>query len=161
MDEDPSPSAAPRLGFDIRVSSAVGRLPVARGRIADVAARVLRGERAVGVVLTVTFVSGRAIARLNRRHLGHAGETDIITLEHVRGARGGPRVGDVYIAVDVARRNARAARCSVREEVVRLTIHGVLHTLGWDHPGEGDRLTSPMWRRQESWVQRLRQAGQW
>jgi probable rRNA maturation factor len=59
-------------------------------------------------------------------------------------------VGDVYIAPDVARRNAKAEGTGVREELMRLVVHGVLHVLGHDHPDEGEaRYASPMWKRQE------------
>jgi probable rRNA maturation factor len=37
----------------------------------------------------------------------------------------------------------------VREELLRLVVHGVLHVLGHDHPEDDARYTSPMWRRQE------------
>jgi probable rRNA maturation factor len=67
----------------------------------------------------------------------------------------GPVVGDIYIAPDVARRNAQAAGVSVREEIVRLIVHGVLHVAGHDHPTGVERTTSPMWRRQEALIRRL------
>jgi probable rRNA maturation factor len=44
---------------------------------------------------------------------------------------------------------------SVREELTRLIVHGVLHVLGHDHPDGDDRAESPMWRRQERLVQTL------
>jgi ssRNA-specific RNase YbeY (16S rRNA maturation enzyme) len=37
----------------------------------------------------------------------------------------------------------------VREETLRLVVHGVLHVLGYDHPAGESRYESPMWRRQE------------
>lgn len=160
MDDDPSPGRAPGV-LAVRVSSVAGRLPLARTRIAAIAEAVLRGERCRSAELTITCVSDRAIAQLHRRHLGADGATDIITFEHAATRRGGPVVGDIYIAPAVARRNARAAGCSWREELARLTVHGVLHALGWEHPeGEG-RTRSAMWRRQERWVARLRQERCW
>ncbi len=40
----------------------------------------------------------------------------------------------------------------LREELIRLVVHGTLHALGRTHPeGEG-RTRSPMWRRQERYV---------
>ncbi|MCC6927493.1 MAG: rRNA maturation RNase YbeY [Gemmatimonadaceae bacterium] len=145
----------------MRVSSTVGRLPLSRERVAAIGARVLAGERTRAALLTVTFVGDREMARLNWRHLGHRGPTDIITFQHAQVAPAAPVVGDVYIAAQLARRNAAAAGCSWREELARLTVHGVLHALGWDHPEGEERLRAPMWRRQERWVARLRQAGAW
>ena len=91
----------------------------------------------------------REIAALNWRHLRHRGPTDVIAFGFAPAARGGPVVGDVYIAPAVARRNAAEHGRGVREETLRLVVHGVLHVLGYDHPAGESRYESPMWRRQE------------
>jgi len=67
----------------------------------------------------------------------------------------GALVGDVYICPAVARANARTAGVGVREELVRLVVHGTLHVLGYDHPEGPGRTMSPMWRRQERYVKAL------
>jgi rRNA maturation RNase YbeY len=125
------------------------RVPVARARIATVAQRVLRAEGVRDALLSLAFVSDREIAALNWRHLRHRGPTDVISFGFAPGVRGGPVVGDVYIAPGVARRNAAAHGRGVREETLRLVVHGVLHVLGYDHPEDDSRYASPMWRRQE------------
>ncbi len=124
------------------------RPPVAAHRLADAVRRVLRAEDVRAAMLSVTLVSPSAMARLNRRHLGHAGATDVISFGFAPTPRAGV-VGDVYICPDVARANARLAGCGVREELLRLVVHGTLHVLGWDHPVDRAREASPMWRRQE------------
>jgi 3-methyl-2-oxobutanoate hydroxymethyltransferase len=63
--------------------------------------------------------------------------------------RGIPVIGDIYIAPDVARANARRYDAGLREELARLVVHGVLHVLGYDHDEDEARHASPMWRRQE------------
>jgi len=88
------------------------------------------------------------MAAMNRRHLEHAGPTDVISFGFARVERTDPVVGDIYIAPEVAATNARAAGVPAREEIARLVIHGVLHVLGHDHPHE-DREQSAMWKRQE------------
>ncbi len=125
------------------------RVPVARERVARLADRVLRAERARNALVSIAFVTDREIAALNREHLGHRGPTDVISFGFAAGVRGGPVVGDIYIAPGVARRNALAHRRGVREETLRLVVHGVLHVLGYDHPEGDTRYESPMWRRQE------------
>lgn len=130
--------------------TAIGvRVAVARARVVDVAERVLRAERIRHAMLSVAFVSNREIATLNWRHLRHRGPTDVISFGFAPVADGGPVVGDVYIAPDVARWNARAHGRGVREETLRLVVHGVLHVLGYEHPDDDSRYASPMWRRQE------------
>jgi ssRNA-specific RNase YbeY (16S rRNA maturation enzyme) len=45
--------------------------------------------------------------------------------------------------------NARALARGVREELLRLVVHGVLHVAGHDHPDGDARYDSVMWKRQE------------
>jgi probable rRNA maturation factor len=100
-------------------------------------------------MVSIAFLSDREMAALNRRHLNHRGPTDVISFGFAPGAKNGPVVGDVYIAPGIARRNARAHGRGVREETMRLVVHGVLHVLGYDHPADESRYDSAMWRRQE------------
>jgi probable rRNA maturation factor len=82
------------------------------------------------------LVDATTMARLNETHLGHSGPTDVITLDY-----GPPPVtdpgtrwlcGEVFICVDVARRQARHFRTSSPAEVVRYALHGLLHLAGFD-----------------------------
>lgn len=131
------------------------RLPIARVRLADVARGALQAERVSNALISITVLGDRAIAALNRRHLGHRGATDVISFGFAPATADGPVVGDVYIGLDAARRNAAAARVALREELVRLVVHGVLHVLGHDHPEGDERIDSEMWKRQERLVRRL------
>jgi len=131
------------------------RIPIARARVAALAEGVLRRERVHDALLSIAFVSDRRIAALNRTHLGHAGPTDVISFGFAPVAARGAVVGDVYIAPAVARRNAAAHGGGVREELMRLVVHGVLHVLGHDHPEDETRYASPMWRRQERLLRTL------
>ena len=147
------------MSVAVSVSAEGVRPALSRERVADIARRVLRAERARDAMLSITFVSRRAIARLNAEHLGHVGPTDVISFGHARPGKAGPVVGDVYIAPDVARDNARRHGERVRDETARLVIHGVLHVLGHDHPADGGREGSAMWRRQEALLRRIGRAG--
>lgn len=115
---------------------------------------MLRGERISNALVSVTFVTRRAIRALNKRHLRRDRDTDVIAFGYRQPGRPAMLVGDVYIAADVARDSARDNRISVREELTRLVVHGALHVAGHDHPDRG-RTASPMWRRQERLVRRL------
>jgi probable rRNA maturation factor len=133
----------------VQVATEGVRIPVARARVAELAEGVLRAERVRDAMLSVAFVTDRRIAALNRSHLGHRGPTDVISFGFAPVDARGDVVGDVYIAPGVARRNARTHGRGVREELLRLVVHGVLHVLGHDHPDDETRYRSPMWLRQE------------
>jgi len=143
------------MSLAIDVATDGVRIPIARARVAALAEGVLRRERVASAMLSIAFVSDRRIAALNRRHLGHAGATDVISFGFAPVGSGAPVVGDVYIAPAVARRNARDHGGGVREELMRLVVHGVLHVLGHDHPEDESRYASPMWRRQERHLRTL------
>ncbi len=131
------------------------RIPIARARVATLAEGVLRRERVRNALLSIAFVTDRRIAALNREHLGHVGPTDVISFGFAPIRDRGAVVGDVYIAPGVARRHAREHDGGVREELMRLVVHGVLHVLGHDHPDDESRYGSAMWRRQERLLRKL------
>ena len=150
--------ATSAVSYVVLVTTQEVRIPVARVRVERTVAEVLRAERIREAQVSVTFVSDARMASLNRKHLGHRGATDVISFGFVPVAHGGPVTGDVYIAPGVARRNARAHGAGIREELLRLVIHGALHVLGHDHPRGETRYASAMWRRQERLLQRMLEA---
>lgn len=134
-------------------SSAPGqRAPLSAGRVAALVQLTLTAEAVSDAMISVTFLSSRAMAAMNRDQLGHRGATDIITFELTRPVASAPVTGDMYICAEVGRRNAKAWRVPVREELARLVIHGTLHTLGNEHPAGESRVDSPMWRAQEKYL---------
>ena len=140
------------MSLVVAVGSEGVRPAVSRARVASLAESVLRAEGARHALVSIAFVTERKIAALNREHLDHRGPTDVISFGFAPVGRGGEVVGDIYIAPAVAARNARAHGRGVREELLRLVAHGVLHVLGHDHPDGEARYSSPMWRRQERLV---------
>ncbi len=134
---------------------AVGvRSPVAAARLVRLAQQSLRALRVRDALVSITLVTSKAMATLNRRHLGHRGPTDVITFAMGTDPNG-VVLADVYVCLDVARAQARAYSVGIREELARLVVHGVLHACGWDHPTDASRTESPMWRRQEALLKRF------
>lgn len=136
----------------VEVDAKTVRLPLPRSRVVAIVSAVLRAERVSNAAISIAFVDNRRIAALNRRHLGHPSATDVISFALAPESSGAALRGDIYIAPEVARYNARLNGVSVREELTRLIVHGVLHVLGHDHPDGEGRGESPMWRRQEELV---------
>jgi probable rRNA maturation factor len=146
---------SPARGLAIDISSSVRRLLVSRPRVKEAALAALTTEGVRDAMLSITFVGRAAMSELNRRYLGHHGATDVISFGLGRQGRRGPVVGDIYICPEIARANARRQGVSSQEELLRLVIHGTLHTLGHDHPEGAARTESPMWRRQERILARV------
>jgi probable rRNA maturation factor len=146
---------SPPRGVAIDVSSSVRRLLVSGPRVKQAAAAALNAEGVKDAMLSITFVGRAAMSELNRRYLGHRGPTDVISFGLGRIGRRGPVVGDIYICPEIARANAKRQGVSSQEELLRLVVHGTLHTLGYDHPEGATRAQSPMWRRQEGILARV------
>lgn len=122
--------------------------PVPPERIEAVVRWVLREEAVKTAELSVALLDDAEIARMNEEYLEHQGPTDVISfaLHH----RGDPPLGDVYVGVEQAVRQAAEFGASPAEEVLRLAVHGTLHVLGYDHPKEAGRAESEMFARQEA-----------
>ena len=136
----------------VEASAPRQRAPVSATRVRALVELTLQAEKVHDAVMSVTFLTSRAMATMNRELLGHRGATDIITFELTRPVKSAPVTGDMYICADVARRNAKTWGVPVREELARLVIHGTLHALGLDHPTDESRIDSPMWRAQEKYL---------
>jgi probable rRNA maturation factor len=143
------------MSLDVHVSAEGLRSPLGRDAIADVARATLRAERVQAALLSITLLDRRAMAKVNKEHLGHSGATDVISFGFSRPTPRDPVVGDIYICPDVAREHAAASGVGIREELARLVVHGVLHVLGYDHPVDDGRETSAMWKRQEQLLRRV------
>ena len=137
-------------GADVVVGGAAAPLPatVVR-RVVDHVARA-EAQRAR---IAVTFLGKTAMRTMNARHLRHDWPTDVISFPLPQ--PDGTVAGDIYVCRHVAAREARTRGHSVREELVRLIVHGTLHVLGHDHDEGEARTRSPMWRRQEELVKAL------
>jgi len=133
------------------------RVPGGRPALRRDVRRAVRAALAVrGVAeaeLSVTLLADGGIAALNRRFLRHTGPTDVLSFPLF--GPGEPVVGDIYIGLEQAMRQAAALGIPLPEEIARLAVHGTLHVLGMDHPDGPRRKASAMWRLQERIVQGL------
>jgi probable rRNA maturation factor len=121
--------------------------PVDVARVEAVVRHVLRAEGVASAEISVALVSDAEIASLNQEYLQHAGPTDVISFAlHEPGE---PPLGDIYVGVDQAVRQASEFGATPTDEVLRLAIHGTLHVLGWEHPEGAGRTESEMFARQE------------
>lgn len=94
--------------------------------------------------VSLVFVDDDYIADLNRQYRGIDGPTDVLSFAMLEGpAMPGEEdellLGDVVISLETARRQAGEYGHSLAREVAYLTVHGVLHLLGYDHETPSDK----------------------
>lgn len=136
----------------IAVSSTVKKISATDREVRRAAVATLQRKKIDSALLSIAFLGTRAMTQLNRKYLGKARPTDVISFALQNPLGGSATIGDIYICPEVARANARLQGVSAREEIVRLVVHGVLHVLGGDHPEGLARASSAMWRLQEEIV---------
>ena len=78
--------------------------------------------------VSVVFCSDTYLLELNKRHLQHDFFTDIITFDYSEGDR---VAGDLFMSVDRVYENADAYNVSRETELNRVSVHGILHLLGY------------------------------
>lgn len=86
--------------------------------------------------LSYCFCDDAYILDANRKYLGHDYFTDIITFDYTRKNLIG---GDMIISLDTVCSNAESAGESNERELLRVIIHGVLHLVGINDKGPGER----------------------
>jgi probable rRNA maturation factor len=83
--------------------------------------------------LSVLLTTDGRIRTLNRRWRSVDHATDVLSFPADDPPGSSPELGDLAISLDTAGRRAPKAGRSVRDEVDRYLVHGLLHLLGHDH----------------------------
>ena len=91
--------------------------------------------------LSIRIVGAREGRVLNRQYRGKDYATNVLSfpVELPRGITS-PLLGDLVICAPVVVREAREQGKSPRNHYAHLTVHGVLHLLGFDHLDERDAV---------------------
>ena len=129
--------------MSIEVSNESG-VAVDESAIASVARHVLTAMRVnPAAELSVLAVTSDAMAELHERWMDEPGPTDVMAFpmdELVDESRrpdapeiGPALLGDVVLCPSFAAAQARKAGHALADELALLTVHGVLHLLGYDH----------------------------
>lgn len=98
--------------------------------VPEVEARLPSGTATVAVRLT----TDGELQRLNREYAGHDSATDVLSF-------GGSHqhIGDIAISWPMVVRQASEHGHPIETELGLLSVHGLLHLLGWDHASGAQR----------------------
>ena len=96
-----------------------------------VAKKVLKGENRGTENLSIAFVVPEEIQKLNKRYRKKDTPTDVLSFEKVSEFK--DEASEVIICPHVVRGNTHFSRLPLKKELAKVLIHGILHTLGYDH----------------------------
>ncbi len=104
--------------------------------------------------VSVSFVSNTEIRNLNRDYRGKDKSTDVLSFPlsdngvyDINNETGASILGDVVISLETAMKQAEMFGHSLEREIGFLTVHSMLHLLGYDH--ETSPLDSRIMREKE------------
>lgn len=106
--------------------------------------------------VSITLTDDAYIKELNTQYRNKDCATDVLSFALNEGEEpeivDGPAVnliGDIIISVETAKRQAEEYGHSLEREMAFLTVHGMMHLLGYDHIEEADRIEM---RKEEEYV---------
>jgi probable rRNA maturation factor len=99
-------------------------------QVAEVEARLPAGSATIAVRLT----NDDELRRLNHDFAGRDVATDVLSF-----AGPGEHLGDLAISWPAVLRQAREFGEPAQTELALLSVHGLLHLLGWDHESAAER----------------------
>lgn len=108
----------------------------------EVVKTTLEHENAIDAILSIIFVDEKEIQTLNREYRGIDRVTDVISFAFEDTENILPEkvrvLGDIYICIPKMIEQARTYEHSEKRELSFLTVHGLLHLLGYDHMKKED-----------------------
>jgi probable rRNA maturation factor len=141
MSDDPS-SRQPGPGrppFEVAVPHQAGDwpdiLPEAPGLVERAAlAALMAAEAPRPASLAVALSDDAQVRRLNAEYRGRDKPTNVLSFpDGDTDPEGTTALGDVVLALETLQREAAEQGKPLADHLAHLTVHGVLHLLGWDH----------------------------
>ncbi len=120
-------------------------------KINDLLNFIVNKEQLDKCLFNIILVDNDYIHKLNKKYRGIDRETDVISFaleDNEDGINLDFRIlGDIYISLDKALEQSLSYGHSFLRELSFLTVHGLLHLLGYDHMNENDEKI--MFKKQE------------
>jgi rRNA maturation RNase YbeY len=115
----------------VRIHNTVAGIRVPRAKLTRLAEIVLHAQ-GVAKSVNLILVADSTMRQLNRRFRRQDTTTDVLSFAMEENID--PLLGEIYISIPTARRNAVGDGRRLDEELLQLFCHGLLHLTGTHHP---------------------------
>ena len=102
----------------------------------DVIKRTLKHEKIDNCVFSIIFVDEKEIQRINKEYRNIDRVTDVISFAFEDNSKivyNTRQLGEIFISIPKMLSQAEEYGHSYKRELAFLTVHGILHLLGYDH----------------------------
>ncbi|HRS01708.1 MAG TPA: rRNA maturation RNase YbeY [Bacteroidota bacterium] len=114
--------------IDVVVFNETEKKYLPQKKIMDVANLIFDDYHIEDAKIRIIFLYDDDINDINKRFLHHNSPTDVLSFnfeeENLE--------GEIYISIETAERQAKEYKVSLTNELLRLSIHGILHLLGYE-----------------------------
>ena len=118
-----------------------------------VAKKVLKGENRGTENISIAFVVPSEIQKLNKKYRKKDKPTDVLSFEKVSDFK--EEFSEIIICPSLVRENAKDSKLSLKKELAKTLIHGILHILGYDHE-RSIKGEAQMFQKQEFYVSKIK-----
>ena len=118
----------------ILISKGVYSKEITKKFLKDITEKILSELNLNNVEISITLTDNERIREINKEWRGKDRPTDVLSFPQDETIGYKYRLlGDVIISLPYAKTQAEEIGLTLKEEVLRLMIHGILHLLGYDH----------------------------
>jgi len=117
---------------------------------------ILKNESEENSSLSVAFVKEEEIKKLNNKYLKKNKPTDVLSFPHNTDFLKETKnfkdsLGEVVICPSVVEKNAQQLSVSIKRELSKMLIHGILHLLGYEHE-KGEKRAEEMEKKENHYL---------